>query len=82
MRELILRRTKSSEHKISIQNVVCAVRAALFLWEVSLLYIAVLHPHWLQCKNPSEHILWIEETFDKLSAIGCVSIKDYLLYEA
>lgn len=31
-------------------------------------------------QNPFEHILWIEETFDKLSAIGCVSIKDYVFY--
>lgn len=30
--------------------------------------------------NPSEHILWIGETFDKLPAIGRVSIKDYMFY--
>lgn len=30
--------------------------------------------------NPSERILWIGETFDKLSAIGRVSIKDYVFY--
>lgn len=36
----------------------------------------------LQHKNPSEHILWIAEMSDKLSAIGCVSIKDYVFYGA